>query len=173
MGRGLRGLVEGVRVGLAVVLLSLAPSLAMAQPVDAGGEPGALQAEVEADYAQAMASDCALACKALGSMRRATQRLCELDPGDRCTGAKQKLGAATAHVHAACPECAEALGGEPMGGTSAAPAPPEMEAVAQESVASKRGGCAGCAISETGTGAAMPVGLALFAGWVARRRRRR
>jgi MYXO-CTERM domain-containing protein len=162
-----------VRVALGVVLLSLVPSAALAQPAIAGDDASALQAEVETDYGQAMASDCALACKALGSMQRATQRLCALDPGDRCASAKQKLDAAAAHVHAACPDCAREQGERQLEQRPAESPPPPAQPVAEEATVTKRGGCAGCTVSPAGTDALAPAGLALLLGWVARRRRRR
>jgi MYXO-CTERM domain-containing protein len=166
--------------GVAASALALAPQSAQAQPtgvtssVDAGtGSGGApslasLEAELDADYAQAMASDCALACKALGSMRRATETLCALEPGDRCAKARDRLSAAIAHVKSVCPECAEPLGtGEkdvtPRSESAPlAPAPPQEETVSAESV-SKRGGCAGCTTTGPGSGAPAPLALGLLA----------
>ena len=58
---------------------------------------------------QASASDCAAACRALGSLERAATRLCELaeSPDDRrrCDDAKQKLGAARDRVRQTCNAC--------------------------------------------------------------------
>ena len=57
------------------------------------------------------ASDCATMCKALASMRKAAEHLCELtkDGGDdekkRCDGAKEKLVSAEAKVKATCGGC--------------------------------------------------------------------
>jgi uncharacterized protein (TIGR03382 family) len=161
-----------VRVALTVLLVSLFSSSALAQTVDPATDPTALQAEVDAAYAQAMASDCTLACLALGSMRRATERLCAIDPGERCTSARQKLDAATAHVRAACPDCAEKLGRE---NELAQPAPPPAspaEATTEQESVSKRGGCAGCSATTRGADATGAVCLAALA-WLGLRRRRR
>src|ERR1700677_1926114 len=69
-----RGLVEVVRGLLAVLLLTCVPSTALAQPaLVSSGDVDAAQAEVDRDYAQALASDCGLACRALDSMRHATE----------------------------------------------------------------------------------------------------
>lgn len=56
-------------------------------------------------------NDCAQLCKALSSMSRAAERLCELakDGGDegqrRCTDARAKLEVARARVREKCPAC--------------------------------------------------------------------
>ncbi len=56
-------------------------------------------------------NDCAQLCKALSSMARAAERLCELakDGGDagqrRCTDARAKLEVARARVREKCPAC--------------------------------------------------------------------
>lgn len=160
-----------MRVVLGVLLVLLLPANALAQGVDAGGDLDALQAEVNRDYAQAMASDCATACRALGSMKRATERLCALAPGDRCENAKQRLDVASARVRAACPECAEELGGKAFAPAqpTAAPAP---ETVQEEAAVSKKGGCAGCSEATTGGGGLQALGLAALV-WLGLRRRRR
>ena len=159
-----------------MVLLALWPAVARAQTADRASEVEAAQAELDGDYAQAMASDCALACKALGSMRRATDHLCALDPGDRCAKARQKLDAASDHVRATCPSCAEELQQPPRGPEpSAAPPPPTRteEVAEQEAVVSKRGGCAGCATSPPAPLDVAPLALVIFAGLGLRARRRR
>jgi hypothetical protein len=57
----------------------------------------------------AAAGDCVKLCKALGSMTRATERLCELAKGSsdeqRCTEAQSKLEDARAKVNASCGGC--------------------------------------------------------------------
>ncbi|HEY6460805.1 MAG TPA: hypothetical protein VIY73_11665 [Polyangiaceae bacterium] len=174
-------------VGIALLAgtLVLSPGTARGQPsgvassVDAGGGAGrapsvaSLEAELDGDYAQAMASDCALACKALGSMRRATENLCALDPGDRCAKARERLAAATAHVKSACPECAEPLGEKEIAPRTeispVAPPPPQEESASVASV-SKRGGCAGCATTGTETGPMAPCAVGLLALLGLRRR---
>jgi hypothetical protein len=58
---------------------------------------------------EAAASDCSAACRALASMERATQHLCDLaaDPGDRgrCDDARQRLRAARDRIRSACGTC--------------------------------------------------------------------
>ena len=132
----------------------------------------AAQAEVDRDYTQALASDCGLACRALESMRHATERLCALDPGDRCANAKKKLADATTRVKSACPACSEQLEERKTIATPPpAEAPVSMSVVEAESV-QKKGGCAGCATASAPADAVGPLavlGLALLA---LRRRRR-
>ena len=54
----------------------------------------------------AAASDCSRACKALGSMRRASDRICSLDPGKaaggRCRRARERVTSAEARVRERC-----------------------------------------------------------------------
>jgi hypothetical protein len=53
--------------------------------------------------------DCDKACKALGSMERSMDRICELtgpeDPEKRCRTAKEKAKAARERVEKHCPDC--------------------------------------------------------------------
>jgi MYXO-CTERM domain-containing protein len=157
-----------------VGLLMCVPSTALAQPTLAPvTEIEAAQAEVDRDYAQALAADCSLACRALDSMRRAAERLCVLDPGDRCTSAKKKLDEATTRVRTACPACPEALTQEKQAGAPPSPAPAVtgMTAVENESV-QRKGGCAGCATSSAPSDAIAPLALAGLVALALRRRRR-
>lgn len=169
----------------ALVCAWLLPSVALAQPMgtapDAGGDVDALMAQLDRDYAQALASDCALACKALESMRRSADRLCQLDPGDRCARAKQKVEGASARVKASCPACAEPLHeAPPAGGAGGAPGPrqpspaPPTETVAyEESVqAAPRRGC-GCTTTASPADALEAVAFGGLVIAVLRRRRRR
>jgi MYXO-CTERM domain-containing protein len=137
-------------------------------------------------------SDCATACRALASIRRAADKICALDPGDRCAAGRAKAEDATRRVRDACPECAiasaptaPAPGKEERamtkGGTGskaaespAATSPDMATAQSGPPSESKRGGCAGCTTTSAApgdlTGGAL-AGLALaFA--LARRRRR-
>jgi len=55
---------------------------------------------------------CGVACKALASMKRATEHLCELsgdDPGS-CDDARARLDRATARVRDVCGECSDSDG---------------------------------------------------------------
>jgi MYXO-CTERM domain-containing protein len=162
-----------VRRALAVLLLTCLPSTALAQTALApASDVDAAQAEVDRDYAQALASDCALACRALESMRHATARLCALDAGDRCANARKKLDDATTRVRAACPVCAEALEEKkPVATPRPAEAPAAEELVQTESV-QKKGGCAGCATASAPADAAMPLAFAGLFLLASRRRRR-
>jgi len=150
---------------LCAVLLSLSPASAFAQASDPGGAD-ALVVEIDRDYAVAQGGDCATACKALDSMRRAADRLCQLDPGDRCAKARQKVADATARVNASCPSCAQPT-------SNAGPSESkEAEAVAQESAPRKGGGCAGCTSAPGGDGLGIALGIGGLVLLGARRRRR-
>jgi len=53
-------------------------------------------------------NDCRTACRALGSMRRSADRICELEPtgsDSRCERARQRLRDAEKRVHSGCGEC--------------------------------------------------------------------
>jgi hypothetical protein len=198
---------------LALLVLSLSPPLVWATrsfaqvpastPAGAAApEPNdadALAARVEADFKRIVAAaqanaqsgaapaapDCETACRALESMRRATEHLCAAEPGQRCVDAQDKLDNATQRVRASCPMCAiptrpvEA----PAAGTTkslesttpAAGTTRSLESAAEREEVRKRGGCAGCTTA-TDTAradafAAAAFGASLLA--VARRRRRR
>jgi hypothetical protein len=134
-------------------------------------------------------SDCATACRALASIRRAADKICALDPGDRCAAGRAKAEDATRRVRDACPECAIATappspapgkeeramtkGGSGSKAAESAPAP-EMAVQSAPPSESKRGGCAGCAMASAtpgDLGGGVLAGLALaFA--LGRRRRR-
>jgi MYXO-CTERM domain-containing protein len=158
-----------VKGALAVLLLTCLPSTALAQPALASGsDVDAAQAEVDRDYAQALASDCGLACRALESMRHATEKLCAL----RCANAKKKLDDATTRVRTACPVCPEQLEERrPVASPPPAEAPSSMNAVEAASV-QKKGGCAGCATTSAPADAVGPIALVGLALLLRRRRRR-
>jgi len=156
------------------LLLAIFPATAFAQlpnggsaARDGGSDVDSVVAEIDRDLAQAQSSDCDTACRALDSMRRATERLCAMDPGDRCARARQKLADATAHVRSACPSCPQAAQQTFPESEKAeeAPAPSGNAAVAEETVQKKSGGCGGCTLgsADGGThGAAWLLGLALL-----------
>jgi len=82
-----------------------------------GPEPAKTELrQADEDFAAAesqlsAAGDCAAMCKALASMRKATDHLCALtkDGGDdekkRCDGAKEKVASAEAKVKSTCGGC--------------------------------------------------------------------
>jgi hypothetical protein len=59
---------------------------------------------------EASTGDCAAACRALGSMERATTHLCEIaqssaEDGPRCDDAQRKVRAAREHIRSTCGAC--------------------------------------------------------------------
>jgi hypothetical protein len=172
-------------VALAVLVVTWTPRPAFAQAAsaaplgaDAGGDVDALQAALDRDYAQAMANDCALACRALESMRRSAERLCQLDPGERCARAKGKVDAATTRVRSSCPTCPEQLDQNLSTVRKAPDEAPQPTAgtttyAAEEVSVSKRGGCAGCTSAPAPIDAFEPLALAAVALAAGRRLRRR
>ncbi len=59
------------------------------------------------DGEESRADRCSLACRALGSMQRSAERLCELTGSvdDRCVDVRARVSRATARVTRACPAC--------------------------------------------------------------------
>lgn len=133
-------------------------------------EIDALEKELATEHAKLSTSDCTDACRALGSIRRAADKICALEPGSpRCTSAQAKSNDATERVRAACPDCAIAHAFHPP--APEAPATKTMEAEAGES--RRGGGCAGCAVLGSGAnvgGSSLWLLLAA-AGTIARVRR--
>ncbi len=171
---------------LALGLVLLAPGVAFAQVTSAPKDDlTTLEKNLASETATLSTSDCTTACRALASIRRAADKICALDPGDRCAAGRAKADEATKRVREACPECAIATappqpapereeramskGGSPKPGADSAPtaasAPPSE---------SKRGGCAGCASTPATPGDMTTAALAISAlAFTLRRRRKR
>lgn len=133
--------------------------------------------------------DCTTACRALQSMQRAADRICDLEPGPRCKDAKSKADEAAGKVHARCPDCViaqrpprkphdeedEKRANEPAsskkGAPGAADAPP-APAPATQSESVKSGGCRSCNESGTSPSDLAPALLAALAVLGLRKRRR-
>ena len=168
----------------ALALTSSTLRVAHAQ-LDAGAEDLTTLEKQLADESIALTTaDCANACRALASIRRAAQKICALDPDERCVAARAKADDATRRVHEACPDCAIASAPLPgprheeraMGkGGSPRPAPPQVDAQQPASAPpseSSKGGCASCTTSGTSPGDLAPAALAIGAlAFVLRRRR--
>jgi MYXO-CTERM domain-containing protein len=165
-----------LRIVLAVLLVSAS---AVADPPKAGRADSDAQTEGERAWSDfntqenalesTSTQDCATACKALESLARAAQHLCDVAP-EHCDEAKAKLRTASDRVHAACPQCEVRAEVAPRPVTFSGQ---EVKTVQVEAAPTKGGGCAGCAVAkhETGGGALAFALGALLAG--VRRRRRR
>ncbi|HSQ65546.1 MAG TPA: MYXO-CTERM sorting domain-containing protein [Polyangiaceae bacterium] len=155
---------------IAVLAAALfAPSLALAQTTTRS-EPEKAWAEVQQQAAEAdNAQDCALACRALQSLARATQHLCDLGP-EHCDEARAKLREATERVHALCPDCTVGTLAEPQPRAEMAGAPSSDRLVA-ESSSQKGGGCAGCSTTAS-SGDLVVLALASLALMAVRRKKR-
>lgn len=181
---------------LASVLIALVvPRSAAAQDAGALDPVAAIEAEIDRAAARLSGEGCPVACQALGSMQRAADRLCALDPGPRCASVRGRVKEAARRVHEECPACrvadeertpvqasddqkkdrdkADAAGAKQMNSPPpVAPAPPEPAPQALEVVASKGGSCAGCAIPAD-DGGALGAGALAFLGLIVLRRRSR
>ena len=171
--------------------LTLASESAFAR--DAGAEEiASLEREIAADHATLMrlprghrdgalsADACTTACQALRSMRRATDRLCGIEPGPSCDDARRRTAEAEVHVTDACPTCVTATDrGEAVNRPEAvskdqATAEPAPGATpVQTESAPRRGGCAGCTTTRTSPPSPAFIATALALGFAALRRRRR
>lgn len=144
---------------MGLIVLTSAANAAAAEDV------ATLETNLDRATTELSTSDCAAACKALASIRRAADRICELEPGPRCDAAQAKAEDATKRVREACPACAIAQQlkkkEEPRDEQAAAerspPAPTAMAAPSES-----RGGCRNCA---TTPGSPVPDAgdLAVFA----------
>jgi MYXO-CTERM domain-containing protein len=180
---------------LLVITCLAAPAFAQSaegiEPADGGRSTDvvALEAQLEAGLAELAAIvpvDCAAACEALASLRRAAMRICELDPGAPCEAARRKLEEAERRVREAC-DCtlerqketiAPKKGGlsQPGDGEPDDDAAPEAApALASAPPSEQRGGCASCAVGhDGGPGGVFGLGLGLallLPVWIRRRRR--
>jgi len=128
-------------------------------------EVTALERELAHEDEELSTTDCASACRALGSMQRAADRICALDPGPRCSGARAKVTGARERVRAACPACGIDADREPPTTVTTTGSTADAERV-------KGGGCAGCAMDGGAGAGAGALGIAwLLAALLGRRRR--
>lgn len=86
-----------------------APTYAQPAPPPAEPEAPAEEAGDADGVGDEASSRCAVACRALASMERAAERLCELSGEDdeRCVQARERFAAALDRVEASCSECGE------------------------------------------------------------------
>jgi hypothetical protein len=77
-------------------------------PVEAQSRPGSVEAADSSPSSTVTRNDpCAIACRALASMERATEHLCSLagSADARCEGARARVKGASARVREKCPAC--------------------------------------------------------------------
>lgn len=103
----------------------------------------ALERQLADEHAALSTTDCHAACRALASIRRAAEKICALEPGPRCEGARAKADEATRRVREACPDCVVAAAPAPEPAPEAVKA--DHEAVTRTAPAESRGGCRSCA----------------------------
>ncbi|MCW5815605.1 MAG: hypothetical protein KIT84_31550 [Labilithrix sp.] len=130
-----------------------------------------LEAQLGRETSELATSDCAAACRALASIQRAADRICELEPGPRCAAAREKADAASKRVREACPDCALASAPpKPLDDRAVTPSPSESHPAAAPPPEAERGGCRSCT-----TTARPPTSgdLLLFAALAALVRRRK
>jgi hypothetical protein len=177
----------------AFVVVTVSSSYASAQgkspqgaSVEGAQDLTTLEQKLTAETDALSTSDCANACRALASIRRAADKICALDPGDRCAAGRAKAEDATKRVREACPECAIAFTAPPTSPPTnerrepvmrKSEAPPEPAPVAQSvggapPSESRRGGCAGCTTAKTSANDLAGAMVGILAFFVATRRRR-
>lgn len=124
--------------------------------------------KLDEEHAALSTQDCVTACKALGSIRRAAERICALEAGPRCIDARTKADDAQRRVQAACPDCQIAAAppkdDERRASKKGAPAE-EVTANAPAAAPDRgRGGCASCSTpGDVPTGDFGVIGLAALA----------
>jgi len=135
-----------------------------------------LEKQLNDEYSALSTQDCANACRALASIRRAAERICTLEPGPRCSDARTKEENARKRVSEACPDCAIAAtpGQDDARRASEPPAPPppQEQAVSRSESAPRKGGCLSCSTPGGAVGD-VDLGLLLALGWIVCRRRRK
>jgi MYXO-CTERM domain-containing protein len=167
---------------LGLLLLSSTDALAQGLATGPKDDLASLEKSLAAEATALSTSDCATACRALASIRRAADKICALDPGDRCAAGRAKADEATRRVRDACPECAIATAppapapereerAMSKGGSHPTDAAPVAANAPQSE--SKRGGCAGCATTPTTPGDLTTAALAIAALAFTLRRRKR
>jgi hypothetical protein len=157
-----------------VISTSLAlPATALADQADAGQAFDEDFKKAGNDLDKALStSDCTTACQALGSMRRAAEKLCAITPGPRCDAANARADEAAKRVRDACPDCAIAFRPSPDMKPPATRTVEERDVTrASPKAESGRGGCASCEV--TGSSATLdPSWIALILWGLTRRRRK-
>lgn len=117
---------------LSALLLLLANPASADAPAGPSDMEQAMSAFAEAEKALAASPPCETMCKALHSMARAAEHICELARDGtaldqkRCVDARAKVEEATARVRAACPDCVTSKPDAPVTAaeTKSAPVPP-------------------------------------------------
>lgn len=89
----------------AASLATVAMTFASADAFGAEDSVESLQKQLQDEVTALSTQDCVMACKALGSIRRAADRICALEQGPRCIDARSKADDAQRRVQAACPDC--------------------------------------------------------------------
>jgi hypothetical protein len=141
-------------------------------------EVDSLLKQLREEHAALSTQDCVTACKALASIRRATDRICAIDPGPRCSEARTKADDAQRRVQAACPDCQLAATPPRDEERRAAEAPPPSPAPPQaepSKVQERKGGCASCSTPgerPTGDLGVLAIGAVVIARVLRRRQRR-
>jgi len=116
-------------------------------PAFAADDVESLAKQLQQDYSELSTQDCAIACKAYASIRRAADKICDLEAGPRCIEAKTKADDAQRRVQAACPDCqlAAKQGKEDDRRASEyTESKPATKAGADSESAPRKGGCASC-----------------------------
>ena len=181
-------LLLGTGIVLSFSLWSAAAVAQGAGPTGPQDDLTTLEKNLASESAALSTSDCATACRALASIRRAADKICALEPGERCAAGRAKAEEATKRVRDACPECAVASGppttpapereGRAMSKGAAHPSADSASPVSPVSASappseSRRGGCAGCAVTPTSPGDLTTAALAISALAFTLRRRKR
>jgi MYXO-CTERM domain-containing protein len=159
-----------------VMMMLASASAFAADDAGPGDDPETLLTQLQQEYTSLSTQDCATACKALASIRRAADKICGLEPGPRCVDARSKADDAQRRVQAACPDCAIAAAPPKDDERRATQysTPATVDSKVQAESAPRRGGCASCSTpgeKPTGDLGVVILGAFAVARLLTRRRR--
>ena len=126
----------------------------------------ALEQALAEEHAALSTADCNAACRALMSIRRAADKICALEPGPRCSSAREKADEATRRVRDACPDCVIASIPQPTPAPERATTETADRSYPASAPSEKAtGGCRSC--SATGSGPTLDLGAIALAAFAA------
>lgn len=117
---------------------------ALAADAGATDDVDALLETLQQNYSTLSTQDCATACRAYASIRRAADKICGLEPGPRCADARSKADDAQRRVQAACPDCPIAAAPPREEERRAARTEAQTGTAEDQESAPRKGGCASC-----------------------------
>ncbi len=172
-------------VVVSTAVCAVALSLCVPAAAQEASETDLSALEGQLDELSALVSgDCEQACRALELMERAAERICALEPGERCDRARRRVADAARRVREACPSCeiAQRYFGDDEKRPETAetaetptptPSPGAAEPVSGPPSEDRGAGCAACTAGGAAPGHSGGLAWLGLMAWLAARRRRR